>query len=153
MKGTRLVVPESLQKEILERIHDGHQGIVKCQERAKMSVWWKGLSTQLEHLVKSCQNCIKNSRDQAEPMIPNEFPSRPWQRVASDLFELNGQTYLLVIDYFSRYIEIAKLQGTGSKAIVNHLKSIFAQHGIPEILVSDNDLQYTSAILKEFATN
>ena len=51
LKGIRLVIPEILHGEIYE----GHQGIVKCRERAKSSVWWLGLSTQLENMVKSCQ--------------------------------------------------------------------------------------------------
>ena len=66
------------------------------------------------------------------------------------MFELQGKPYLLVIDYFSRYIEIAKLIGTQSKDIIEHLKSIFARHGIPEVLMSDNGPQYSSAIFSKF---
>ena len=123
-KGTRIVIPHSLQNEILNRVHDGHQGIVKCRERARSSVLWLGLSSELEAVVKNCQKCIENTNDHAEPLLPTEFPKRPWQKVASDLFELNGQMYLLVIDYFSRYIEIAKLFNTSSQSVINHLKSI-----------------------------
>ena len=99
-KSTRIVISHSLQNEILNRVHDSHQGIVKCRERARSSVWWLGLSSQLEAVVKNCQKCIENKNDHAEPFLPAEFPKRPWQKVASDLFELNGQMYLLVIDYF-----------------------------------------------------
>jgi hypothetical protein len=74
-----------------------------------------------------------------------------WQKVASDLFELNGQMYLLVIDYFSRYIEIAKLFNTSSQSVINHLKSIFARHGIPECFMSDGGPQYVSFVFKQFA--
>ena len=49
----------------------------------------------------------KMQNDHAEPMISTEFDDRPWKHLGSDLFMLNGQTYLLVVDYFSRYIEIA----------------------------------------------
>lgn len=87
MKGSRLIIPEIMQEEMIQRIHDAHQGIAKCRERAKLSVWWIGLSKQLEHVVKSCQKCIENSNDIAEPMISTDFPSRPWPRVASDLFQ------------------------------------------------------------------
>ena len=40
----RLVIPSSLQLEVLERIHEGHQGMTRCRERASMSVWWPGIS-------------------------------------------------------------------------------------------------------------
>jgi hypothetical protein len=59
--------------------------------------------------------------------------------------------YLLVIDYFSRYIEIAKLFNTSSQSVINHLKSIFARHGIPECFMSDGGPQHVSFVLKQFA--
>ena len=59
--------------------------------------------------------------------------------------------YLLVIEYFSRYIEIAKLFNTSSQSVINHLKSIFARHGIPECFMSDGGQQYVSFVFKQFA--
>jgi hypothetical protein len=59
--------------------------------------------------------------------------------------------YLLVVDYFSRYIEIARLQRPTTTEVVTHLKSIFARHGVPETLVSDNGPQYASREFSEFA--
>ena len=59
MRGSRIVIPQSLQQEILTKIHTGHQGITKCRDRARQSVWWPGLSTQLAELVKNCETCCK----------------------------------------------------------------------------------------------
>ena len=150
--GSRLFIPIWMQGLILDKIHDGHQGIVKCLERAKTSVWWIGLSSQIENLVKSCQKCIESATNSIEPLIPTEFPYRPWQRLATDLFELNSSKYLLVVDYYSRYIEVAKLSGTTSRAVVNHFKLIFARHGIPDTLVPDNGPQYASHVFRQFAS-
>ena len=88
--------------DVLDRLHDAHQGITKCRERAKTSVWWPGLSQQLKEVVKKCPTCIKERIDPAEPVILSELPDRPWQKVAADLFVLRRHPYLLVIDYFSR---------------------------------------------------
>ena len=107
MKGNRLVIPVSMRLDVLDRIHEAHQGIVKCRERAKASVWWPGLSKQLEEVVNKCPTCIKERVNAAEPEIPSDLPDRPWQKVAADLFELKGQPYLLVTDYFSRYVEVS----------------------------------------------
>ena len=83
-------------------------------------------------------------------MMCSEFPNRPWEKVASDLFEHNKQSYLLV-DYYSRYIEIARLHSTNSNAVINHLKSIFARHGIPQTFISDNGQQYCGNSFRGFS--
>jgi transposase InsO family protein len=70
--------------------------------------------------------------------------------VATDLFHLNGTTYLVTVDYFSRYPEVAKLQSTTSPTIIRTLKAVFARHGIPETLRSDNGPQFISREFQEF---
>ena len=72
----------------------------------------------------------------------------PWERVASDLFELNSTTYLLVVDYYSRYVEVQMLNSTSSASVITALKAIFSRHGIPTTLVSDNGQQYDSHEMK-----
>ena len=65
----------------------------------------------------------------------NPIPPYPW--VATDLFELQVTHYLLLVDYFSRYLhEIIKLRSTTSTAVIEFMKEIFACHGIPELLVN-----------------
>lgn len=152
MRGSRIHIPASLRLDILDKLHEGHQGILKCRQRAVQSVWWPGISRDVESMVKQCVVCAKRAKTVPEPLIPSEFPERPWQKVATDLYEQNG-TYLLVVDYFSRYIEVAKLSSTTSPAVINHMKSIFARHGIPQTVVSDNGPQYSSKDFREFASD
>ena len=122
MCGSRVVIPPTLRQDMLERLHEGHQGITKCRLRAKQSMWWPGLSKQLEALVSNCPVCCRLHIQHAEPLMPSKFPDLPWQKVASDLFVWNGVQYLLVIDYFSRYVEIDKLSGESSANVIKHLK-------------------------------
>ena len=79
------------------------------------------------------------------------MPEYPWQKVATDLFHWKNGTYLLVIHYYSRYIEIAKLTLTTSSNVVLHLKSIFSRHGVLEELVSDNGPQYSGEPFAKFS--
>ena len=79
------------------------------------------------------------------------MPERPWQKVGSDLFELKDGKYLLVVDYYSRFVEIAKRTSTTSTNVITHLKSVFARHGIPQVLISDNGPQYSAGAFEKFA--
>ncbi len=149
--GSRIVVPCALQKETLEKIHQGHQGIQRCHLRAQNSVWWPGISSQIKETVQLCPTCAEHSLTQYEPMIALPLPDRPWQRLSSDLFELKGTTHLLVVDYYSRYPEVVKLSSLTSGSIATALKSIFSRHGIPETLISDNGPQFDSQEFRDFA--
>lgn len=151
LRGSRIVIPSALQSEMLERVHAGHQGIVKCRERAHQSVWWPGLNSQLEDLVFSCTVCQKERRQRPEPLHSTPFPELPWQKLGADLFEWKGMKYLLIVDYFSRFIEIAKLGGESSSHIIQHMKSIIARHGIPQEIFTDNGPQFAAAEFKQFA--
>ena len=84
-----------------------------------------------------------------QPLIPTPLPDYPWQKVATDLFHLNGATYLLTVDYFSRYPEVQRLSTLSSQAVIEALKTCFSRYGIPEVVVSDNGPQYSS---QEFAS-
>ena len=151
LKGTRLVIPSAMRNDVLAKLHEGHQGVVKCRERARQSVWWPGLSQQLNELVRNCRTCIKVRTNHTEPLMPTALPERPWQKLGADLFTLKGKTYLVVIDYYSRYLEVANLSLTKSADITAHLQSIFARHGVPETLVTDNGPQFAAHTFTTFA--
>ena len=56
--------------------------------------------------------------------------------------------YILIMDYFSRFIEVIKLESMTSGAIIEALKSVFSHYGIPEIIMSDSGPQYSSIEFK-----
>ena len=151
VRGNRIVIPTSLRLDILERLHSRHQGISKCRERARQSVWWPGLGRQLEEVVRNCTKCCKDRSQAPEPLIPSPFPTLPWQQIATDLFDWKGSKYLLIVDYYSRYIETARLSSESSAEVIRHTKSIFARHGIPQVVVSDNGPQFSSIEFRRFA--
>jgi len=84
-------------------------------------------------------------------MTIGEIPTRPWELVSTDLFKWNGDDYLLIVDSYSRFIEIAKLPDTSSSRVIQHTKSIFARHGIPTTVKSDNGPQYSFDEFKTFS--
>ena len=136
---------------MLEKLHQGHQGKTKCKQRARQSIWWPRISQDIEDRVQKCLTCLKSHKQHAEPLIPTSLPDYPWQRVGTDLFEWKKVTYLLIIDYYSRFIEMAKLTKLTSKEVISHTKSIFSRHGIPEVVVSDNGPQFSAEEFTLFA--
>ena len=153
MFQNRLIVPESLRVETMQKIHHGHQGIECCHLRLTTAVWWRGASKDMEDFVRRCHICMHMSPTVNEPMIPNTLPHHPWERVATDLFELKGKKYIVMVDYFSRYPEVIQLSSTTSSVIIAAMKMILSQHSIPQTLVSDNGPQLTSSEMKQFAAN
>ena len=106
----------------------------------------------LELKVKNCYECCKYQRKRADPILPSHLPELPWQKVGTDLFEWKKTTHLLIVNYYSRYIEISKLSHLTVDAIITHTKSIFARHGIPEVVYSDNGPQFQSFVYSQFAS-
>ncbi|XP_062584093.1 uncharacterized protein K02A2.6-like [Saccostrea cucullata] len=125
MYRDRIVIPEALRPETLQDIHSGHLGLNKCRERARGA--------------------------NREPLKTTILPDRQWQKIVADLCELQGRHFLVVTDYFSRYLEIAYLDSLTSAHVIGKLENILARWGIPEELVADNGTQFTSDAFKKFA--
>ena len=152
IKGSRIIVPETLQAEALRQLHCAHQGSEKMKLRAKGVVFWAGINNDIDEMVKSCTICQANkSSNTKETLIPHDVPRRPWYKLGADLFHLDNDTYLLLADYGSKFPIVRKLPNTTSKSVINNLKVIFSEQGIPEILISDNGPQFAAAEFKDFA--
>ena len=104
------MVPKESRRETLKKLHQGHQGIVRCQERARISVWWPGIGQQIKDLVQSCLTCVREFSHHPEPLMLTPLPDLPPQRVSSDLFVFKGESYVIVTDYYSRYPDVLKLK-------------------------------------------
>lgn len=153
LKGDRIVIPSSLRKEMLSKIHSSHQGIESCRKRARESLFWPHMNSQIADIVSQCTTCNQYQRSQQkQPLKSHDVPDRPWQKVGVDLFHLYNENYVLLIDYYSKYVEISRLTGsTSSKCVIDVLKSQFARHGLPDIVFSDNGPQFSAAEFKQFA--
>ncbi|XP_037515404.1 uncharacterized protein LOC119391827 [Rhipicephalus sanguineus] len=153
LKGLRIVIPSSLRPAVLTLLHEGHQGINRTNALARESVWWPGISADIASLVANCEQCTSTRVNLAEPLVSTALPGRPWEFLGMDLFHLNGQTFLLVVDYYSRFPEVVTLRSTTARAVIDALKGIFARHGIPQDVRSDNGPPFSSQEFAAFAVS
>jgi transposase InsO family protein len=154
MKGQRIIIPLTLQAEILGKLHAAHQGAEKTKLRARTSVFWRKMNEDIDRITKSCRTCQEFQPTQTrQPLIPTEIPPRPWHTIATDLFYLDNTEYLLVSDYYSKYPFVRKIPKgqSNSNTIIAILKQIFSEQGIPEVVRSDNGPHYSSKGYREFA--
>ena len=132
MRGTRIVIPQSLRSEVLRLAHEGHQGIVKMKNRLRTKVWWPKMDHDVEKVCKSCHGCqVVGEFCAPEPMQRVEPPSGPWQDVAIDVLGPfpSGENLLVVVDYYSRFFEVVIMRSTTSQKMIEVLTPIFTQYG------------------------
>ena len=103
LKGPRLVIPGELQEEYLHHLHEGHLSAKKVQDNAKEHMYWPGINADIKDYTKRCQECIKQSQIAKEPLQPHDIPEAPWRKLGMDYFNFDGNPYVLVCDYFSKF--------------------------------------------------
>lgn len=148
-KDNLVFIPRELRAEMIKRVHEGHMGIDRCKRHAREVMFWPRMSHDVEQAVRRCDACREGAaRPMREPLHPHHIPDVPWAKVGSDIFQSGNKYFLILVDYFSNYIEVCPLTNIGSKTVIASMKDQFARHGIPEELITDNGPAYAS---KEFA--
>lgn len=150
-RGQRLVIPKESQLYILSLLHEAHDGIVACRSKAREFFYWVRMNDDIENLLNNCEICQKYQKsNRNEPITERKLPIRPWEVVGADFFELAGKHYLLIIDYFSKFIELQLMHGTNAISVITASKHIYSRYGIPEELISDRGPPFTSKEMRDF---
>ena len=95
------------------------------------------MSKGIERYVKECEVCIKVSAVKHEPIMSTELPSCPWSEVGADIFIFKSQPCLILVYYYSRWIEALPVTSQSSVEVIYQMK-VFASLGVPKLLRSDN---------------
>ena len=110
-------------------------------------MYWTGINADIEDYTKQCQECIKRSQVDKEPLQPHDIPEGPWRKFGMDYFNFNGNSYVLICDYFSKFPFLYRAK-TSFWSLRDHLIDLFSIEGYPDKIVSDNGPPFQS---KEFA--
>ena len=132
-KGDCVIIPKTLRRDILEKLHAAHQGIEKTRLRARTCVYWSGINGDIEEMINKCGICQEVQHAQrSEPLLQHEVPTRPWQNVGTDLFAIGNRNYLIVTDYYSKFPFVKEVTGAvTNQAVVRLTKEIFSEQGVP----------------------
>ena len=127
MRGSSIVIPESLQKHTIMLVHEGHQGMVRTKARLREKVWWPRMDKQLEQRIRACHPCqLVGPRSKPEPVRSTRLPDSPWQEISINLLEtLGGSHLLVVVRYYSCWIEAVLLNKTDAQHVIKAMESIF----------------------------
>ena len=149
LKGTRIVTNHAVGS-YFETDSQRTFRLKQMQAACKKTVYWPGMNDQLENLVLNCELCLKysNSKCKQEPSLSlgQEVPLYPWTKLATDMFHFEEASYLLAVDYTSRFQVVCKLTLMTGQHIASHFKLICSEYGWSETLVSDNGPCYTSEV-------
>lgn len=154
--GSRVAIPATLQPRVLQLLHSGHPGIVKMKALARSYVWWPKMDEQMEAFVSTCTSCQQvRSATARAPLHHWPVPTRRWQRLHIDFAQITfhqgpQKNMLLVVDAYSKWLEVFLMGSTTAEKTIDRLRTLFARYGLPEEIVSDNGVQFTSGEFADF---
>ena len=147
----RRFVPSSLRKEFMSLAHSSHIGLEGCLCRLRECMFWPRMSAQMKDFVGQCDVCLTHRDSQVqEPLLQHEVPPRPWAKIAADICFHSGRALLVVVDYFSNFIEVDSLSSETSKSVIRSLMATFSRFGVPDTLVTDNGPCFASTEFAKF---
>ena len=105
-------------------------------------MWWPGIDKKIEEVVKGCLPCQSNRNMQTTFNIFTfvwNWPSQPWRRLHLDfLGPFLGATFLIVVDAYSKWLEVIPMSSTMAERTITELRKLFSTHGLPTQVVTDN---------------
>ena len=151
-KNTKIIIPKTLQRKYLDKIHNGHQGIQRSLQKAREYVFWTNYTRDIKETIEKCSICQENSTALKTEKFKyvSTIPPHPWHTLGTDLFYFKKQDFIVLIDYFSKFLIVRKLHNSTSSAVIKELGLIFSEFGTPFILRSDNGPCYTSSEFQFF---
>ncbi|PIO58024.1 integrase core domain protein, partial [Teladorsagia circumcincta] len=133
-------------------LHEGHPGMNRMKALARSYVFWTKINDDLEKLVRTCPGCQEAVKSPLKNTLCSwPHPDVPWSRIHIDFAgPMDGISYSVVVDAFSKWPEVIPMTSTTSTATLRKLRRLFAQFGLPHIIVSDNGTQFTSVEFQNF---
>ena len=153
LKGVRIVIPEQCKAEDLEKLHEGHFGTEWTKLRARDTVYWPEINKDIEALIRTCEICQEHGhRNNKDLVLAREIPFAPWTLIEMDVFTCEDHTFLLTVDMTSRFPVVRILSSETSRSVLNAIKGIYSDFGLPKRVLTDNGACFKAREFNEFHT-
>lgn len=157
-----LVIPKSEITAILRLAHDhataAHLGRRKTLSRLVTRVYWPNMRQDVESYVKACPLCQQYKPINQKPggLMRSTIFWEPWHTVGIDITgplpktRRGNRFVLVVVDYFTKWIELFPLQSTKANVIAQlFLDEVMCRFGFPIRVMSDDGVQFLSNVFTQ----
>ena len=152
LRGTRTVVPKSLQDHVVNLAHEGHQGLVKTKSLLREKVWFPHIDKLVQSKVKPCEaRLIATPECKREPLQMSPVPAAPWKEISVDFAEIPNEEYLLLITDYPRYPVVETVKSTAATTVIPKLDKVFSEFRVPDVVKSDYGSPFNSKKFTAFA--
>lgn len=150
--GARIVIPKPWRKEALKRLHMSHQGVERTKRRARQTIYWPGMGSDIFNTVQACEKCqFFQPSQQKEPLCPTPTPSRVFECVSSDLFEFRGRSFLIYVDRLSGFPFVTEwVSDPTANQVVKIMRKYFVLCGVPVSIRTDGGPQFKAKVFQDF---
>jgi hypothetical protein len=156
LRGNLIVIPASLQKQVIKIAHGGHLGHVKTKQLLRQHVTFAGMDDMVKQAIQSCEKCQLNTRtDTSTPTETSEPPLKPWEFLSADFYGplRSGKYLLVIIDQLSHFPICREISSTAAQVVIPTLINLFAEFGVPNKMKTDNGPPFNSKRFSDFAKN
>lgn len=149
---------QGIKKSILEECHDalavGHFGISKTFDLVSRTFTWPGMRKYIQDYIKGCDTCQRNKSANHKPyglLQPLPVPSRPWSSISVDFITQlpPSKGYTAICVFVDRFTKMAHFCPTtddidAEGTVQLFIQRVFSAHGLPDDVVSDRGVTFTS---------
>ena len=147
--GGRTIIPRSLREDVLKTLHSAHQGVTGMTLRAGVSVYWPGITSDIQAVRDRCMSCNRTAPTQAKlPPVTPIVPQYPFEHICMDYMTLDGHNYGVFVDRFTNWAGV--YFGTSATDVVTVLSKLCEDYGIPVTCTTDGGPQYTAEVVRKF---
>ena len=151
LKGERVYIPPNLRPNVMGALHRAHQGSTGMSSRASASVWWPGITNDIQSQCASCGDCDVHAPSQpAAPPLPKDHPQYPMEQMCADYFHFQGREYVVFVDRYSNWPSVVFPKNSGANELVRIMRDFFSTMGVPRSLATDGGPSFMSQEVGEF---